>query len=78
MPQLSEAELSIIRTLAEPLEPRQRQKFVELVQAELATQTDIGPGIIFRISRACQKQVWDPPNLSTSPKFGRRYSASSS
>jgi hypothetical protein len=52
---LSDEELRIVMTLAEPLHPSRRGPFLQAVMQAAAKHPTIGPGLISRIARAVQK-----------------------
>ena len=55
---LSDAELQIILSLAEPLDPTVRDPFLRAIASQLATRKpeEIGPGSVSRIARALQRE----------------------
>ena len=59
---LTDAQLAIIRLVAEPLQPRDRAAFLEIVAA-LLDGHEIGDGTVARAARAAQQRYWDPPQL---------------
>jgi hypothetical protein len=52
---LSDEELRIVMTLAEPLHPHRRGQFLEAVLAEASRHVEVGPGLLNRIAREMQK-----------------------
>ena len=52
---LSDEEQAALMTLAAPLEPKERSRFLEAVTAELRPG-EIGPGAVHRIGRQLQQQ----------------------
>jgi hypothetical protein len=63
MPRLSEHQQQLISTLANPLQPRQRDEFFARLNAELATLPVLGDGMLYRLAAELQKQMLDPPLL---------------
>ena len=64
---LSDTELSILMDAARPIPPAARDGFLHAVSAALAQHPgEIGPGIVYRVTRDVQRKFFDPPNLSTS------------
>ena len=55
---LSDAELQIILSLAEPLDPTVRDPFLRAIASQLATHKpeEIGPGLVTRIARTLQRE----------------------
>jgi hypothetical protein len=61
---LTDSELDAVMRAAEPLEPHQRDAFLQAVAAELSHLGDqIGPGSVHRVVRQLQRQYFDPPAL---------------
>jgi hypothetical protein len=57
----SDAELDMLLTLAQPLPPENRTRFLEAIAAELAAQgAELGPGSVHRIARELQKRFFTP------------------
>jgi hypothetical protein len=57
---LSDEELRIVMTLAEPLHPTRRSAFLAAVIAEASRHVEVGPGLISRIARTMQKTFAGP------------------
>jgi hypothetical protein len=53
---LSDKELSLLRSLAEPLAYGQRRAFLQAVALELANCTQPGPGVTYRVARDVQRR----------------------
>jgi hypothetical protein len=59
----SDEEMTLLLSLAQPIEPAQRSAFLDAVAAAIGEQAS-GPGIIHQTARRIQKQFWTPPQLS--------------
>ena len=59
---LSDSELDVIMTLAQPIDPAMRDPFLRAVAIELARYQPeaIGPGLINRVGRELQRQFFTP------------------
>ena len=59
---LSDSELDVIMTLAQPIDPAMRDPFLGAVAIELARYQPeaIGPGLINRVGRELQRQFLTP------------------
>ena len=59
---LSDSELDVIMTLAQPIDPAMRDPFLRAVAIELARYQPeaIGPGLINRVGRELQRQFLTP------------------
>jgi hypothetical protein len=53
---LSDEELSLLRSLAEPVANGQRRAFLQAVALELANWTQPGPGVTYRVARDVQRR----------------------
>jgi hypothetical protein len=69
--QLSDADLATIYRAAGPLDADVRDAFLTQVATELSRLGDLGPGLVFRVARAAQKQFFVPPIADGLGKFGR-------
>ena len=59
---LKRAELRIVMSAAQPLQPHEREKFLRDVASELEKlRSDLGPGLVSRIAREAQRQYFSPP-----------------
>jgi hypothetical protein len=58
---LTDAQVTTLMQLSRPLQPMQRQVFVEMIAARLNGQHEIGDGQLFRILRELQRQVLGMP-----------------
>jgi hypothetical protein len=61
---LSDSELDAVFAAARPIVPSKRDAFLQSLASELARQSELGPGAIYRAIREVQKKFFDPP-LST-------------
>jgi len=71
---LSDDELDAVMTAARPLDPHQRDGFLEEVASALATCGVIGPGVVHRICSEIQRRYFDAPELDGRggvPKYRR-------
>jgi hypothetical protein len=62
--QLSDEEMTVLLTLAGPIDQRSRPTFLQEVAQELEARRrdgEIGEGSVHRIARAVQRKYWDPP-----------------
>jgi hypothetical protein len=59
---LTDTQLAILRTAAEPLHPRLRGAFLNTV-AELLAGQEIGDGAVSRTAAVAQKRYRDPPRM---------------
>ena len=57
---LTDSDLSIIYRAAGPLGD-DRDAFIHMVVVEVSRLGDLGPGLVFRVARAAQKQFFVPP-----------------
>jgi len=64
---LSDQQHRAIRAAAQPLQPRDRQAFVEAVVQELREVVEPGDGEVHRAIRKVQPQFFDPPLMRGSP-----------
>jgi hypothetical protein len=62
---LTDEEMSLLRELAAPIPPRQRQEFLLAIAAALETEqtagADIGPGLIHRVASRLQHRYGPAP-----------------
>ena len=68
---LSDPELDTIYRAAGPLDDDVRDAFLVQVALELSRLGDLGPGLVFRVARAAQKQFFVPPIIDGLTKSGR-------
>ena len=70
---LNDAALDVVAA-ARPLEPHQRDAFLQDVAAALANCGEVGPGVVHRICATVQRRHFDPPTLAQGAgwsKYGR-------
>jgi hypothetical protein len=60
---LSGADLESVMTAAAPIQPQDRDGFLQAICAELAKYPEVGPGLILRVIRQTQREYFDPPDL---------------
>jgi hypothetical protein len=58
---LSDEELDAIMRAAAPIDPDQRDQFLQAVYSALAACHEIGPGAVYLVCRSVQKQFFHPP-----------------
>ena len=73
---LNDEEMSLLLSLAQPIDQRQRTQFLTEVATELeaaSAQTGVGagPGALHRIGRVVQRKYFDPPQLPNAGKMAR-------
>jgi hypothetical protein len=73
---LTSEEMSLLLSLAAPIEQRQRDQFLTEVAAELeaaSAQTGVGPGlgVLHRVGRVVQRRYFTPPQLPNASKVAR-------
>jgi hypothetical protein len=61
---LTDDEMSILRSLAAPLELGRRDAFLRAVAQALAHESVRGPGVVHRVGREEQRRFFDPPQMS--------------
>jgi hypothetical protein len=67
--QLSDDEMSVLMTLAGPIDQALRPKFLQEVATELEVKRqagEIGEGLVHRVARTVQRRFFDPPQLGES------------
>jgi hypothetical protein len=67
--QLNDHEMTILRSLAEPIEHPRRPQFLKEVAAELEAKRqagEIGEGAAHRVAWALQRRFFDPPEFPNS------------
>jgi hypothetical protein len=65
-PQLTDDEMSVLRSLAEPIDQQRRPQFLQEVAAELEAKWqagEIGEGVVHRVARTLQRKFFDPPEF---------------
>jgi hypothetical protein len=69
--QLTDDEMSVLRRLAEPIDPQRRPLFLQEVAAELEAKRqagEIGEGVVHRVARTLQRKFFDPPQSPNASK----------
>ena len=62
--QLSDEEMSVLMSLAGPIDQQSRPKFLQEVAQELEAKRqagEIGEGLVHRLARQIQRRFFDPP-----------------
>ena len=65
--QLTDDEMTVLRSLAEPIEHQRRLQFLQEVAAELEAKRqagEIGEGAVHRVARTLQRKFFDPPEFT--------------
>jgi hypothetical protein len=63
---LSDDELRIVMDCAQPLAPKDRDKFLRDIAHQLSTYPEeLGPGAVHRLVREIQQRYFDPPRFAT-------------
>jgi hypothetical protein len=65
--QLNDDEMSVLLSLAQPIDQQRRAQFLQEVAAELEAKRqagEVGEGLVHRLARTIQRKYWDPPQLS--------------
>jgi hypothetical protein len=58
---LTDTQLGMIMQAAKPLQPTDRDKFLQALAAELQGQPEPGDGQLYQLIRRLQRAHWDPP-----------------
>ena len=72
--QLSDDEMSVLLSLAGPLDQQRRPQFLQEVAQELGAKRqagEIGEGLVHRLARSIQRKYFDPPELPNAGKMAR-------
>ena len=70
--QLNDEEMSVLMSLAGPIDQQSRPKFLQEVAQELEASGQAGgPGVVHRVDRVVQRRFWDPPQLPNASKAAR-------
>jgi hypothetical protein len=71
--QLNDDEMSVLMSLAGPIDQRSRPQFLQELAAELEAKRQaraVGEGLVHRLARTIQRKYFDPPELpNASPRF---------
>ena len=65
--QLNDDEMSVLMSLAGPIDQQRRPQFLQEVAAELEAKRqagEVGEGLVHRVGRVVQRKYWDPPQTS--------------
>ena len=65
--QLNDNEMSVLMSLAGPIDQQRRPQFLQEVAAELEAKRqagEVGEGLVHRLARTIQRKYWDPPQIS--------------
>jgi len=60
---LSAEEMQMVQSLALPIDPRERDAFLQAVAAALASEPVRGPGVAHQVGRRIQREFFTPPQL---------------
>jgi hypothetical protein len=63
---LNDEEMSLLLSLAQPIDQRQRTQFLTEVTTaieEEAARASVGPGLVHRVACTVQRRFFDPPVL---------------
>jgi hypothetical protein len=70
--QLNDDEMSVLLSLAGPIDQQRRPQFLQEVAQELEASRqagEIGEGLVHRLARTVQRRFFDPPELpNASPR----------
>ena len=72
--QLNDDEMSVLLSLAGPIDQQRRPQFLQEVAAELEAKRqagEIGEGSVHRLARQIQRRLFDPPQLPNSSPRAR-------
>jgi hypothetical protein len=76
--QLSDDEMSVLMSLAGPIDQQRRPQFLQEVAQELEAKRqagEIGEGLVHRLARTIQRKYFDPPSLTNATAPVHRGSA---
>ena len=66
--QLNDDEMSVLLSLAGPIDQQRRPQFLQEVAAELEVKRrqpgEVGEGLAHRLARTIQRKYWEPPQIS--------------
>ena len=71
---LHDSQIATIMAACRPLSTADRESFLHHVAAVLATQPELGDGVVARVCKQVFREHWKPPELDTRPhggKYGR-------
>jgi hypothetical protein len=72
---LSDTEMTLLMSLAQPIEQHRRPQFLQEVAAELEVKRqagEIGEGAVHRVARSIQRRFFDPPALGEAAQGPRQ------
>jgi hypothetical protein len=72
--QLNDDEMSVLLSLAGPIDQQRRPQFLQEVAAELEAKRqagEIGEGLVHRLARQIQRRFFDPPALPNASRRAR-------
>jgi hypothetical protein len=69
---LSDEEMTVVLTLAAPIERARRDAFLRAVTAALAASPARGAGVAHCVAREIQRAFFDPPQMSDPAEMGAR------
>ena len=64
---LNDDEMSVLMSLAGPIDQQRRPQFLQEVAQELEAKRqagEVGEGLVHRLARTIQRKYWDPPQIS--------------
>jgi hypothetical protein len=76
--QLNDEEMSVLMSLAGPIEQQRRPQFLQEVAAELEVKRqagEVGEGLVHRLARTIQRKYFDPPVLPNAAPAHRGHAA---
>jgi hypothetical protein len=76
--QLNDDEMSVLMSLAGPIEQQRRPQFLQEVAQELEAKRqagEVGEGLVHRLARTIQRKYFDPPQLPNASPVHRGGSA---
>jgi hypothetical protein len=76
--QLNDDEMSVLLSLAQPIDQQRRAQFLQEVAAELEAKRqagEVGEGLVHRLARTIQRKYFDPPQLPNASPVHRGSSA---
>jgi len=70
--QLNDDEMSVLLSLAGPIDQQRRPQFLQEVAEELEASGQAGgPGAVHRVARQIQRRFFDPPQLPNASRAAR-------
>jgi hypothetical protein len=67
---LSDDEIDAVHRAAAPLPLNLRAEFLQRCAERLREEREIGPGAVFRIAAAVQRELYDPPEFENGRQRG--------